>query len=239
MSADITGIQSDLRAAKLDGWLFYDFRGRDPIAQHVLNLPEGMRTRRWFYFVPAKGTPKKLVHKIESQSLAALPGNTLQYAGQDELRKNVKKSLGRARNVAMQYSPKNAIPYVAMVDAGTIELVRSCGVKVVSSADLVQKYEACWTPEQLESHQSAGVAIDRIVRDAFRLAAKSVREKKPLTELDLKNWILKEFEAAGIWTEEGPDIAVNAHASDPHYGPTVESASPIREGDLLLLDGWG
>jgi Xaa-Pro dipeptidase len=239
MSADITGIQSDLRAAKLDGWLFYDFRGRDPIAQHVLNLPEGMRTRRWFYFVPAKGTPKKLVHKIESQSLAALPGNTLQYAGQDELRKNVKKSLGRARNVAMQYSPKNAIPYVAMVDAGTIELVRSCGVKVVSSADLVQKYEACWTPEQLESHQSAGVAIDRIVRDAFRLAAKSVREKKPLTELDLKNWILKEFEAAGIWTEEGPDIAVNAHASDPHYGPTVESASPIREGDLLLLDVWG
>jgi Xaa-Pro aminopeptidase len=239
MSADITGIQSDLRAAKLDGWLFYDFRGRDPIAQHVLNLPEGMRTRRWFYFVPAKGTPKKLVHKIESQSLAALPGNTLQYAGQDELRKNVKKSLGRARNVAMQYSPKNAIPYVAMVDAGTIELVRSCGVKVVSSADLVQKYEACWTREQLESHQSAGVAIDRIVRDAFRLAAKSVREKKPLTELDLKNWILKEFEAAGIWTEEGPDIAVNAHASDPHYGPTVESASPIREGDLLLLDVWG
>jgi Xaa-Pro dipeptidase len=239
MSADITGIQSDLRAAKLDGWLFYDFRGRDPIAQHVLNLPEGMRTRRWFYFVPAKGTPKKLVHKIESQSLAVLQGDTLQYAGQDELRKNVKKSLGRARKVAMQYSPKNEIPYVAMVDAGTIELVRSCGVKVVSSADLVQKYEACWTPEQLESHQSAGVAIDRIVRDAFRLAAKSVREKKPLTELDLKNWILKEFEAAGIWTEEGPDIAVNAHASDPHYGPTVESASPIREGDLLLLDVWG
>jgi Xaa-Pro aminopeptidase len=125
------------------------------------------------------------------------------------------------------------------VDAGTIELVHSCGVKVVSSADLVQKYEACWTLEQLESHQSAGVAIDRIVREAFQLAAKSVREKKTLTEFDLKNWILREFEAAGIWTEEGPDIAVNAHASDPHYGPTLESASPIREGDLLLLDVWG
>jgi Xaa-Pro dipeptidase len=239
MSTDITGIQSDLRAAKLDGWLFYDFRGRDPIAQHILNLPEGMRTRRWFYFVLAKGTPKKLVHKIESESLAALPGETLYYAGQNELRKNVKRILGRARNVAMQYSPKNAIPYVAMVDAGTIELVRSCGVKVVSSADLVQKYEACWTPEQVESHQSAGVAIDRIVREAFKLAAKSVRQKKTLTEFDLKNWILKEFDTAGIWTEEGPDIAVNAHASDPHYGPTAESASPIREGDLLLLDVWG
>jgi Xaa-Pro dipeptidase len=239
MSAEIAGIQSDLRAAKLDGWLFYDFRGRDPIAQRILALPEHMRTRRWFYFVPAKGTPKKLVHKIESESLAELPGETLYYAGQDELRKNVRKILGRAKNVAMQYSPKNAIPYVAMVDAGTIELVRSSGAKVVSSADLVQKYEACWSAEQVESHRAAGVAIDRIVREAFRLAAKSVREKKTLTEFDLKNWILKEFEAAGIWTEEGPDIAVNAHASDPHYGPTAESASPIREGDLLLLDVWG
>jgi len=239
MSADIPGIQSDLQTAKLHGWLFYDFRGRDPIAQNILQLPAGMRTRRWFYFVPAKGTPKKLVHKIESESLAALPGETLYYAGQDELRNNVKKILGRAKNVAMQYSPKNAIPYVAMVDAGTIELVRSCGVKVVSSADLVQKYEACWSAEQLESHQFAGAAIDRIVREAFQFAAKCVREKRTLTEFDLKNWILKEFEAAGIWTEEGPDIAVNAHASDPHYGPTAESASPIREGDLLLLDVWG
>jgi Xaa-Pro dipeptidase len=239
MSAEISGIQSDLRAAKLDGWLFYDFRGRDPIALRILALPEHMRTRRWFYFIPAKGTPKKLVHKIESESLAALPGETLYYAGQDELRKNVGKMLGRAKNVAMQYSPKNAIPYVAMVDAGTIELVRSSGAKVVSSADLVQKYEACWTAEQLESHRSAGVAIDRIVREAFQLAAKSVREKKPLTEFDLKNWILKEFDAAGIWAEDGPDVAVNAHASDPHYGPTAETASPIREGDLLLLDVWG
>src|SRR5712692_5666239 len=146
---------------------------------------------------------------------------------------------GRAKSVAMQYSPKNAIPYVAMVDAGTIELVRSSGPKVVSSADLVQKYEACWSAAQLESHVSAGVDIDRIVREAFQLAAKSVREKKTLTEFDLKNWILKEFDAAGIWAEEGPDIAVNAHASDPHYGPTAESASPIREGDLLLMDVWG
>ncbi len=239
MSANIPGIQSDLRAAKLDGWLFYDFRGRDPIAQGILDLPEGMRTRRWFYFVPAKGTPKKLVHKIEAQSLAALPGETLYYAGQDELRRNVGKILGRAKNVAMQYSPKNAIPYVAMVDAGTIELVRGSGVKVMSSADLVQKYEACWSDEQLESHRSAGAAIDRIVREAFQHAARNVREKRTITEYDVKVWILSEFEAAGIWTEEGPDIAVNSNASDPHYGPTAESAAPIREGDLLLLDVWG
>jgi Xaa-Pro aminopeptidase len=239
MSADITGIQSDLRAAKLDGWLFYDFRGRDPIAQGILQLPSGMRTRRWYYFVPAKGTPRKLVHKIETESLASLPGETLFYAGQEELRKNLGKLLGRAKNIAMQYSPKNAIPYVAMVDAGTIELVRSAGAKVVSSADLVQKHEACWSPAQLESHLAAGAVIDRVVREAFQLAAKNVREKKTFTEYDLKLWILKEFETAGITLEQGPDIAVGPHASDPHYGPTLQSASPIREGDLLLLDVWG
>jgi Xaa-Pro dipeptidase len=239
MSVDISGIQSDLRAAKLDGWLFYDFRGRDPIAHGILELPPGMRTRRWYYFVPAKGAPRKLVHKIETESLAALPGETLFYAGQEELRKNLGKLLGRAKNIAMQYSPKNAIPYVAMVDAGTIELVRSAGTKVVSSADLVQKYEACWSPAQLESHLAAGAVIDRVVREAFQLAAKNVREKKKFTEYDLKLWILKEFETAGITLENGPDIAVGPHASDPHYGPTPESASPIREGDLLLLDVWG
>jgi Xaa-Pro dipeptidase len=232
-------MQADLRAAKLDGWLFCDFRGRDPIAQNILNLPNAMRTRRWYYFVPAKGKPKKLVHKIESESLAALPGDTVYYAAQDELHKNLKKILGRAKKVAMQYSPKNGIPYVAMVDAGTVELVRGAGARVVSSADLVQKYEACWSLEQKESHFSAGVIIDRIIGGAFGHAAKCVREKKPLTEYDLKQWILKEFEASGIWAEEGPDIAVNAHASDPHYGPTAASAARIQEGDLLLLDVWG
>src|SRR5216684_4413564 len=209
MNFDLQAIQSDLKAAKLQGWLFYDFRGRDPIALRILKLPPGMRTRRWFYFVPAKGTPKKLVHKIESESLAALPGETFYYAGQDELRKNLATILRGAKHVAMQYSPKNEIPYVAMVDAGTIELVRS-----------------------------AGASVDRIVREAFQLAAKGVRENKPLTEFDLKQWILRQFDAAGLMTEEGPDIAVNAHASDPHYGPVAGKSSPIREGDLLLLDVW-
>ena len=239
MAFDVQRIQNDLRAAKLDGWLFYDFRGRDPIAHRILNLPPGMRTRRWFYFVPAKGEPRKLVHKIESESLAAVPGERLFYAGQDELRGNLKKLIGRAKNVAMQYSPKNEIPYVSMVDAGTIELVRGAGAKVMSSADLVQKYEATWTPEQLESHLAAGEAIDKIVQTAFELAAKNVRDRKPFTEFDLKQWILKAFDAVDIATEEGPDVAVNAHASDPHYGPSPNSSSPIREGDLLLLDVWG
>jgi Xaa-Pro dipeptidase len=239
MSFQLQQIQSDLRAAKLDGWLFYDFRGRDPIAHRILALPNAMRTRRWFYFVPAKGTPKKLVHKIETESLITLPGDTMQYAGQDELRKNLKKILGRAKKIAMQYSPKNAIPYVAMVDAGTIELVKSCGVKILTSADLVQKYEACWTPEQLQSHLEAGKAIDRIVSGAFALAVQGVREKKPLTEVGLQKWILQEFGKAGLATDENPDVAVNAHASDPHYAPSDDRPTEIKQGDLLLLDVWG
>src|SRR6516165_4578147 len=139
----------------------------------------------------------------------------------------------------MQYSPQNAIPYIGIVDAGTIELVRSSGPRVLSSADLVQKYEACWSKEQLESHLAAGKAIDRIVQEAFALAAQSVRTKTAITEYDLQQWILKKFAEAGIVTEEGPDVAVNANASDPHYGPTKERAAAIGEGDLLLLDVWG
>ena len=239
MSVKIAEIQNDLRAARLHGWLFYDFRGRDPIAHRVLGLPEAMRTRRWFYFIPAKGSPRKLVHKIESESLAALPGETLYYASLKELQAGLQKLLGRAHTIAMQYSPKNAIPYVSMVDAGTIEMVRSAGAKVVTSADLVQKYEACWSQEQLDSHMAAGIAIDRIVREAFLHAAQSVHEKKSLTEYDLKEWMLQKFAEAGIVTDEGPDVAVNANASDPHYAATREKAAPIREGDLLLLDVWG
>jgi len=239
MSFPLNGIQSDLRAAKVDGWLFYDFRGRDPIAHRILQLPPSMRTRRWFYFVPAKGGAKKLVHKIETHALETLPGETLYYSGQKELRGNLEKMLGRVKTVAMQYSAKNAIPYVAMVDAGTVELVKSCGAKVVTSADLVQKYEACWTKEQLESHLQAGREIDRIVSEAFAVAAKGVREKKPVAEHELQQWILREFAKAGLLTEEGPDVAVNEHASDPHYAPSAERPTQIGEGDLLLLDVWG
>jgi Xaa-Pro dipeptidase len=239
MSVDITEIQKDLRAAKLDGWLFYDFRGRDPIAHRLLQLPDGMRTRRWYYFVPAKGAPRKLVHKIETAALATVPGGTAYYAGQQELQSNLRRLLAGAKKIAMQYSPLNQIPYVAMVDAGTIEQVRKCGVKIFSSADLVQKYEACWTPEQLASHKKAGAAIDRIVADAFQLAAKSAREKKTITEYDLQQFIRQEFTKEGIVADDGPDVAVNAHASDPHYGPSPQNSAPIREGDFLLLDVWG
>ena len=170
--------------------------------------------------------------------LAAVPGDTLYYSAQEELRGNLKKLIGRATKVAMQYSPKNEIPYVSMVDAGTIELVRSTGAKIFSSADLVQKYEAVWSPEQLESHLFAAKHVDRIVAEAFRRAARGVKENRFETEYGLQQWIREEFAAAGLMTEEGPDIAVNAHASDPHYGPSPERPTQIKQGDLLLLDVW-
>jgi len=236
---DIAEIQSELRAAKLDGWLFYDFRGRDPIATRILNLPEGMRTRRWYYFVPAKGAPRKLVHRIESPSLDTLPGEKLHYSAHQELDKNLAKILGRAKTIAMQYSPKNAIPYVSNVDAGTVEMVRSLRRKVVSSADLVQRFEASWSAAQLESHRAAGKVIDRVVKEAFQQAARAVRERRTLTEYDLKQWILQQYQAAAIVTDEGPDIAVNANASDPHYQAEPGKSSPIQAGALLLLDVWG
>ncbi len=237
---DIKAIQSELRAAGLDGWLFYDFHHRDPIAYRVLGLSAGgMATRRWFYLIPVRGTPRKLVHRIESGALDSLPGQKLVYAGQHELRRNLLRLLGRAKKLAMQYSPRNAIPYVSMVDAGTVELMRSLGRKVVSSADLVQKFEACWTAEQLQSHLEAGHVIDRITQETFARAAQHVRNETALTEYDLQQWILGQFRARSIVAEDAPIVAVGPHAGDPHYEPKHGSSAPIRKGDLLLLDIWG
>ena len=237
---DIKAIQSELRAAGLGAWLFYDFRHRDPIAHRVLGLSaEGMASRRWFYVIPARGKPRKLVHRIESGMLDSLPGQKLVYASQEELRKSLPRLVGGVKRVAMQYSPRNAIPYVSMVDAGTVELVQSAGCKVVSSADLVQRFEACWTPEQLDSHLEAGRVIDRVRQEAFAQAANHVRNKTPLTEYDLQQWILEQFRANSIVTDEPPIVAVNQHSGDPHYEPKPGSAAPIHEGDLLLLDIWG
>jgi Xaa-Pro aminopeptidase len=236
----IPAIQSELRSAGLDGWLFYDFHHRDPIAARVLGLQGGMGTRRWFYLIPKRGTPRKLVHRIESAALDSLPGKKVMYASLDELKKHLRGMLAGCRQVAMQYSPRNAIPYVSMVDAGTVELVRAQGCRVVSSADLVQRFEACWSAAQYRSHLQAGRAIDRIIRGAFAQAASWARTpKSSLTEYQLQQWILKRFRAAGVVTDEPPIVAVNAHAGDPHYEPPASGSSRIRAGDLLLLDVWG
>ncbi len=236
---EIAEIQAELRAGKMDGWLFYDHHHRDPIAARILGLGDGMVTRRWFYLIPARGEPRKLVHRIESGVLDSLPGKKLVYSSQQELRGNLEKILGRAKTLAMQYSPKNSIFYVSLVDAGMVELVRSFRRRVVSSADLVQKFEATWTAQQAETHFAAGRIIDEITRGAFARAGEHVRRGQQLTEYHLQRWILDQFRAGGLHTEEPPNVSVGANSGNPHYEPRPEVSQPIREGDLLLLDIWG
>jgi len=161
------------------------------------------------------------------------------YAAAEELEKNLKRLVGRAKKVAMQYSPKNQIPYISLVDAGTVELIRAQGCKVVSSADLVQQFEAAWTPQQLESHRVAGREIDRITQTAFAEAARRIRSNEAFTEYDLQQWIMGQFRASGVTSDSPPIVAVGPHAGDPHYEPKERGSAQVREGDLLLLDIWG
>ena len=236
---DINAIQKALSEQKLDGWLFYDILHRDAIAYRVLGLDHVLAKRRWFYMIPAKGTPRKLVHRIEASTLDSLPGEKMVYAAAEELEKNLKKLVGRAKKVAMQYSPKNQIPYISLVDAGTVELIRAQKCTVVSSADLVQQFEAAWTPPQLESHRAAGRAIDRITQAAFAEAARRVRSGAAFSEYDLQQWIMGQFRASGVTCDSPPIVAVGPHAGDPHYEPQEHGSAQVREGDLLLLDIWG
>jgi Xaa-Pro aminopeptidase len=235
---NIDAIQKALRQQKIDGWLFYDILHRDPIAYRVLGLDHALAKRRWFYLIPAKGEPRKLVHRIEAGTLDSLPGDKLLYAAAEELEKNLKKLVGRTKKVAMQYSPKNSIPSISLVDAGTIELIRAQGCKVVSSADLIQEFEATWTPEQLDSHRVAGRVIDAITKAAFAEAARRVSAGEPFTEFDLQEWILAQFRASGVVSDSPPIVAVGPHSGDPHYEPRKEGSSLVKKGDLLLLDIW-
>jgi len=237
---DLKAIQAELRAQKLDGWLFYDHHHRDPIAARVLGLGlNGMTTRRWFYFVPSRGTPSKLVHRIEAKQLDSLPGRKIEYSGWEELHKGLGKILKGSKAVAMQYSPQNNIPYIGLVDAGTIELVRKLGAKVASSADLVQKFEAAWTPAQFESHKEAGRIVDRVTQEAFARAGSFVHENKSLTEFELSQWMAAQFRANSVVADSAPNVSVGAHSGDPHYEPRAVGSFPIRKGDLMLLDVWG
>ena len=236
---DIKAIQNELRARRMDGWLLYDFHHCDPIAYRVLGLNPGMATRRWFYLIPSRGEPRKLVHRIESGMLDDLPGTKILYAGLDELKKGLPKVLAGGKTLAMQYSPNNAIPYVSKVDAGTVELIRSYGKKIVSSGELVQMFEATWSNDQLLTHLQAGRIIDRIMQQAFGQAAAFLRQGKTITEYDLQQWILEQFRANLIISSDPPIVAVGKNGGNPHYEPKASSSAPLVEGEMLLLDMWG
>jgi Xaa-Pro dipeptidase len=233
-------IQAALREEGLDGWLFFDHHHRDPLAYRVLQFtPGSMVSRRWYYYIPAHGEPRGLVHKIEAFTLRELPGAMSQYAEWNEMVQRVRELVGGARRIAMQYSPNCAVPYVAMVDAGTIELIRGIGMEVVTSANLIQFFEARWTQEQLESHLEAGRRIDRVRGEAFARIGTKQRAGERVTEWDIKQFILARYRDEGIFIDHGPDVAVNGNASNPHYDPSEHSCSEIKRGDLVLIDTWG
>jgi Xaa-Pro dipeptidase len=236
---NLKAIQEALKAEGLDGWLFFDHHGRDPLAQHVLGLPAGRTaTRRWYYLIPAKGEPRGLVHHIESGALEGLPGEVTKYSSWAAQWEGLAKILGGCRCVAMQYSPECAIPYVSMVDAGTVELVRKTGVEVTTSADLVQQFEARWTQANLERHREAGERVDAIRWDAFNLIGEKLHAGETITEYAVKQFVRERFAAAGLVTDHGPIVGVNENSSDPHYEPEAGRRREIHEGDWVLLDMW-
>lgn len=223
----------------LDGWLFYDFRVSDPLAYRVLQLdPTRHVTRRWYYWIPAEGRPVKLLHRIEPQVLGGLPGDMMLYAGWEEQQEHLRRILRGVTHVAMQYSPMNAVPYISRVDAGTIELIRGLGIEIVTSADLVQQFEAVWDDRQLASHRHAAGKLRRIVDEAFSHVRKSVTARRTVTEYDLQQFIMQRFQAHGLVTSSPPIAAVNAHSANPHYSPAPKGSARIKKGDLVLIDLW-
>jgi Xaa-Pro aminopeptidase len=235
----IEPIQEALRQAKLDGWLFFDHHRRDPLAYRILSLPPSLEvTRRWYYFIPASGEPRKLVHSIESGSLDTVPGIKQSYSRWSDQRAKLGALLAGAKRIAMQYSPDCAIPYVSMVDGGTLELVRACGVEVVTSADLVQEFEARWTQAQYESHIAAGKHVDQVRAEAFDLVRQRLETGVSVTEYDVQQFILRRFDQLDLTTNHGPIVGVNANASNPHYEPSRDNHSHIQRGDLVLIDLW-
>ena len=242
---NLEAIQAAIREACVDGWLFYDHHHRDPIAARILGLdPKAHITRRWYYFIPAEAEPRRLMHRIEQGRLDALPGAKAVYSSWQELHAGLNHLLSGARRVAMQYSPNNDIMYISMVDAGTVEFLRSLGKEIVSSADLVSQFEAVLSQEQIVSHAAAQQAIDAILAEGWkemgqRLRPSSGRAADGVSEFDMVVWFSEAMRREGLLWENGPNVSVNANSSDSHYEPTAEKSSPIREGDFVLIDIWG
>jgi Xaa-Pro dipeptidase len=241
MALDVAAIQAALADEGVDGWLLYDFHGSNPIATRLAgtNGTGKMTTRRWYYLVPRAGTPRKLVHAIESRTLAALPGDTLVYAGRAALERHLATMLSGLRRVAMEFSPDCAIPYVSRVDGGTVDLIRKQGVDVVSSGDLIQRFEASWSAAQLASHLEASDKLYRVKDVAFAEIAAALSAGSAITEYDIQQRMVRAFKDEGLIADAPPMVASMENAGDPHYMPTRERHRPIRRNELVLLDLWG
>ena len=238
---DIPALQQAIAAQELDGWLLYDFHGQNPTAIAALGLGSHMLTRRWAYLVPARGEPSLLVHAIERGSFPAhVPGRRESYASWQSFRAGLSGMLAGlpGRRLAMEYFPMAGIPYLSRVDAGTLELVRSLGVEVVSSGELVQQFLCRLDDRQIESHARSCRAIDEAKDEAFARVGEEHRRGRDPAEHEIQDLLMARFAERGLVTDHPPIVAVNGHAGDPHYVPSRERPTPIRSGDLLLIDLW-
>src|SRR3984885_15364535 len=237
---ELEQIQQALCELQVDGWLFYDHHHRDPIAYRILGLSDSLHvSRRWYYLIPAEGSPRKLTHRVESGKLASLPGSGHVYSSWQELEDGLRTMLEPYKKLAMQYSPRNAIMYVSMVDAGTVEVLRELGKTIVSSADLVSRFEAVLTAEQIASHYEAQRAIDDVLRAAWKHMAARLQNGAPLTEYEMMRWLQEAMHRGGIADGYGPNVSVKKNSSDSHYEPTVATSRQIKQGDFVLIDIWG
>ena len=237
---NLADIQQAIRNNEGDGWLFFDIHHRDTIAYRILDLDtKAFTTRRWYYFIPAEGTPTKLVHRVEGGRLSTLPGNTVVYVGWRELHETLRCVLDGSQRIFMQYSPLNNIPMISCVDAGTVELIRSLGKDVLSSAELVQRFEAGVDEAGVASHRAAGVKIQRIKDDAFQLIIRSIKFGRRITEYDVQRFLLQEFDRENLTCDGSPPmVGVNEHAADPHFEVSPTDSTVIKENDRVLIDLW-
>ena len=241
MPLSIPAVQAALKEEGLDGWLLYDFHGSNPIARRLTGLDRDgkMTTRRWYYVIPASGEPKKLVHAIEPYNLDHLPGGKTVYSQRQTLATGLQQVLGGLKRVAMEYSPGNAIPYISRVDAGTVEAVQEAGASVVSSGDLVQRFEAVWSDEALQTHRAASDRLYRIKDRAFDFIRESRTNGRALTEIDVQRKMVEWFGQEGLISDAPPVVGAQENAGNPHYMPTAEKCRAIGDGEIVLLDLWG
>lgn len=236
---DLAAVQAAIQQFGFDGWLLVDFRGGNTLANRVLELPANAHaTRRWAYFIPASGKPRKLVHRIESGALDHLPGEKTIYLRWQEWEAGIAAMVSGVDRVAMEFSPRNGNPYVARVDAGTVDLVRSFETEVASSGDLVQLFEATWDDGQWAMHKQAEKLVGDAFELAWRLIAQHTQDGGGIRETQVQTAIMNDFRASGLVTDHPPCVAVGPNSGRPHYSPTLGEDREIRAGDFVLIDAW-
>lgn len=229
-------IQNLLKQYHMDGWLFTDFHGRDMITKNFLSLQDRTATRRLFYFIPADGSPVKILSAIEPLLLDHLPGKKILYKGKDELYKVLSDVLKPNMRLACQYSPNGNVPSVSTMDAGTLEFIMDFDVKPVSSANLLQYFGAVLTPEQIKSHKEAGIYVHRVLEEALRWIRSEISKDMRIDEWQLLQKLKELIKETPLIMDGPPFLGVDAHASDPGYEPSKENCFEIKEGSRLIID---